>query len=73
MVVTNSSPLPSHIVEKTPTEPHRKLITTPIQYTSPMAATAHKQPTNCDVLIIGAGVMGLAIGIALLEAEKSLR
>jgi L-2-hydroxyglutarate oxidase LhgO len=33
-----------------------------------MAATAHKQPTNCDVLIIGAGVMGFATGIALLEA-----
>jgi L-2-hydroxyglutarate oxidase LhgO len=34
-----------------------------------MAVTAHKQPTNCDVLIIGAGVMGLATGIALLEGK----
>ena len=38
-----------------------------------MAATAHKQPTNCDVLIIGAGVMGLATGIALLEAKPNLK
>jgi L-2-hydroxyglutarate oxidase LhgO len=28
------------------------------------------QPTNCDILIIGAGVMGLATGIALLEATS---
>lgn len=38
-----------------------------------MAATAHKQPTNCDVLIIGAGVMGLATGIALLEAKPNFK
>ena len=38
-----------------------------------MAATAHMQPTNCDVLIIGAGVMGLATGIALLEAKPNLK
>jgi threonine dehydrogenase-like Zn-dependent dehydrogenase len=29
----------------------------------------HKLPNNCDALIIGAGVMGLATGIALLEAQ----
>jgi L-2-hydroxyglutarate oxidase LhgO len=38
-----------------------------------MAATAHKQPINCDVLIIGAGVMGLATGIALLEAKPNFK
>jgi L-2-hydroxyglutarate oxidase len=31
------------------------------------------QTTNCDVLIIGAGVVGLSIGIALLEAKPRLR
>lgn len=38
-----------------------------------MAATTHKQLTNCDVLIIGAGVMGLATGISLLEAKPNLK
>ena len=38
-----------------------------------MSATAYKQPINCDILIIGAGVMGLATGIALLEAKPSLK
>jgi L-2-hydroxyglutarate oxidase LhgO len=38
-----------------------------------MAVTAHKQPINCDLLIIGAGVIGLATGIALLEAKPSLK
>ena len=43
------------------------------KYTSLMATTAHKQPINCDILIIGAGVMGLATGIALLEAKPRLK
>ena len=38
-----------------------------------MAATAHKQPINCDILIIGAGVMGLATGITLLEAKPGIK
>ena len=38
-----------------------------------MAATAQKQPINCDILIIGAGVMGLATGIALLESKPGLK
>ena len=38
-----------------------------------MAATTHKQLTNCDVLIIGAGVIGLATGISLLEAKPNLK
>ena len=29
--------------------------------------------TNCDVLILGAGIVGLSIGIALLEAKPQLR
>lgn len=31
----------------------------------------HKSPTKCDVLILGAGVVGLATGIALLEADPT--
>lgn len=31
------------------------------------------QTINCDVLIIGAGIVGLSIGIALLEANPQLR
>jgi L-2-hydroxyglutarate oxidase LhgO len=38
-----------------------------------MTATAHKQPISCDVLIIGAGVIGLGTGIALLEARPGLK
>jgi len=34
-----------------------------------MAATSYKPTINCDVLIIGAEVMGLATGIALLESK----
>ena len=30
-------------------------------------------PTNCDYLIIGGGAVGLAIGIALLESNRSLK
>jgi L-2-hydroxyglutarate oxidase LhgO len=33
----------------------------------------YTQPQKCDVLIIGGGVIGLSIGIALLEAKPSLR
>ena len=31
------------------------------------------QPQKCDVLIIGGGIIGLSIGIALLESKPSLR
>lgn len=33
----------------------------------------HTQPQKCDVLIIGGGVIGLSIGIALLESKPSLK
>ena len=38
-----------------------------------MSATSYKPTVNCDVLIIGAGVMGLATGIALLESKPNLK
>ena len=38
-----------------------------------MSATSYKPTINCDVLIIGAGVMGLATGIALLESKPNLK
>jgi len=31
------------------------------------------QPQKCDVLIIGGGIIGLSIGIALLESKPSLK
>ncbi len=37
-----------------------------------MPAT-HKAPTKCDILILGAGVVGLATGIALLESKPHLK
>jgi L-2-hydroxyglutarate oxidase len=38
-----------------------------------MVVTVHKQPISCDVLVIGAGVMGLGAGIALLESRPDLK
>jgi (S)-2-hydroxyglutarate dehydrogenase len=38
-----------------------------------MTPTASISKTKCDVLILGAGVVGLATGIALLEAKPSLK
>ena len=38
-----------------------------------MDTASRKQPIKCDILIIGAGVMGLATGIALLEAKPKLK
>jgi (S)-2-hydroxyglutarate dehydrogenase len=38
-----------------------------------MRDCAHMCREKCDVLIIGSGVVGLAIGIALLESKPSLR
>lgn len=38
-----------------------------------MSATSYKPTITCDVLIIGAGVMGLATGIALLESKPNLK
>jgi len=38
-----------------------------------MSQTAQKTKTRCDVLILGAGVVGLATGIALLESKPSLK
>jgi L-2-hydroxyglutarate oxidase LhgO len=38
-----------------------------------MSATSFSQKQSCDVLIIGAGVVGLAIGISLLESSPSLK
>ena len=38
-----------------------------------MSSTALKPKTKCDILILGAGVVGLATGIALLESKPSLK
>ena len=38
-----------------------------------MRSTALKPKTKCDILILGAGVVGLATGIALLESKPSLK
>lgn len=38
-----------------------------------MSATSYKSTIDCDVLIIGAGVVGLATGIALLESKPNLK
>jgi len=38
-----------------------------------MTPTASISKTKCDVLILGAGVVGLATGIALLESKPSLK
>ena len=38
-----------------------------------MSASSFKPTINCDVLIIGAGVIGIATGIALLESKPNLK
>ena len=38
-----------------------------------MSVTSPQSKIPCDILILGAGVVGLATGIALLEARPDLR
>ena len=38
-----------------------------------MNSNVQKAKTSCDVLILGAGAVGLATGIAILESQSSLK